>query len=116
MRRHFLPDVARLERFCDREDQNGPALLITNEAPLWRPRQRRAPTRDEEFRIHHGRELSGTLLWAGGSFPDNTRVLRGTYMLAWRPYTRLEGPSSEFRCVAVFTTPNPAEPQPPHKA
>jgi hypothetical protein len=89
-RRDFLRDVARLERFCDREDQNGLALLITNEAALWRPRQRRMPTRDEEFRIHHGRELSGTLLWAGGSFPDNTRVLRGAYMLTWRPYTQLE--------------------------
>ncbi|PKW06258.1 hypothetical protein SAMN05428944_6699 [Streptomyces sp. 1222.5] len=49
-RRDFLRDVARLERFCDREDQNGLALLITNEAALWRPRQRRMPTRDEEFR------------------------------------------------------------------
>ncbi|MGW4949741.1 hypothetical protein [Streptomyces parvulus] len=87
-------------------------LLITNEAALWRPRQRRMPARDEEFRIHHGRQLSGTLLWADGSFPDNTRVLRGAYMLAWRPYTQLEDPSSEFRCLAVFITPNPARPQP----
>ncbi|WP_369251034.1 hypothetical protein [Streptomyces sp. R41] len=115
-RRDFLRDVARLERFCDREDQNGLALLITNEAALWRPRQRRTPTRDEEFRIHHGRELSGTLLWADGSFPDNTRVLRGAYMLAWRPYTQLEGSRNEFRCLAVFITPNPAQTQPPHEA
>lgn len=115
-RRGFLRDVGRLERFCDREDQNGLALLITNEAALWRPRQRRVPTRDEEFRIHHGRELSGTLLWASGSFPDNTRVLRGAYTLTWRPYTQLDGPNSEFRCLAVFITPNPARPQPPHEA
>ncbi len=73
-------------------------------------------TRDEEFRIHQGRELSGTLLWAGGSSPDNTRVLRGAYMLAWRPYTQLEGPSGEFRRLAVFITPNPAQPQSPHEA
>lgn len=115
-RRDFLRDVARLERFCDREDQNGLALLITNEAALWRPRQRRMPTRDEEFRIHHGRELSGTLLWAGGSFPDNTRVLRGAYTLAWRQYTQLEGSSGEFRCLAVFITPSAAQPQWPHEA
>ncbi|SCG00604.1 hypothetical protein GA0115256_143321 [Streptomyces sp. DconLS] len=60
-RRDFLRDVGRLERFCDRGDQNGLALLITNEAALWRPRQRGMPTRDEEFRIHQDRELSGTL-------------------------------------------------------
>lgn len=53
-RRDFLRDVARLERFCDREDQNGLALLITNEAALWRPRQRGMPTRDEEFRTACG--------------------------------------------------------------
>ncbi|WP_406361002.1 hypothetical protein [Streptomyces sp. NBC_01579] len=115
-RRDFLRDVGRLERFCDREDQNGLALLITNEASLWRPRQRRMPTRDEEFRVHDGRELSGTLLWAGGSFPDNTRVLRGAYTLAWRPYMQLEGPGGEFRCLAVFITPNPAQPPPLHEA
>ncbi|MFI9150444.1 hypothetical protein [Streptomyces sp. NPDC053367] len=105
-RRDFLRDVERLERFCDRADQNGLALLITNESSLWRPRQRRTPTRDEEFRIHHGRELSGTLLWAGGAFPGNTRVLRGTYSLAWRPYAQLEGPAGEFRCLAVFVAPH----------
>ncbi|WP_251067202.1 hypothetical protein [Streptomyces sp. ISL-36] len=77
------------------------------------------PTRDEEFRIHdgrHGRELSGTLLWVGGSFPANTRVLRGAYTLAWRPYTQLDGPGGEFRCLAVFITPNPVQPPPPHGA
>ncbi|WP_245179247.1 hypothetical protein [Streptomyces montanisoli] len=46
-RRDFLRDVARLERFCDCENQNGLALLITNEAALWRPRQRSLPIRDE---------------------------------------------------------------------
>ncbi|MGW6966438.1 hypothetical protein ACWGET_20595 [Streptomyces zaomyceticus] len=105
-RRDFVRDVARLERFCSLEDQNGLALIITNEASLWRPRQRALPTRDEEFRIHHGRELSGTLSWAGGSFPDNTRVLQGAYTLNWRPYTRLDGTSGEFRCLAVFVAPN----------
>ncbi|MFJ4843198.1 hypothetical protein [Streptomyces sp. NPDC088746] len=115
-RRDFLRDVGRLERFCDREDQNGLALLITNEASLWLPRQRTMPTRDEEFRIHHGRELSGTLLWAGGSFPGNTRVLRSAYTLAWRPYAHLEGPGGEFRCLAVFITPAPAQPSQPHEA
>ncbi|MFK4593645.1 hypothetical protein [Streptomyces pristinaespiralis] len=50
----------------------------------------------------------------GGSFPGNTRVLRGTYRLAWRPYTQMEGPGGEFRCLTVFVTPNPAQAQPLH--
>jgi hypothetical protein len=33
----FVSDVARLERFGNRPDQNGLALLITNEAVLWMP-------------------------------------------------------------------------------
>ncbi|MFE6840530.1 hypothetical protein ACFVFI_37650 [Streptomyces sp. NPDC057705] len=115
-RRDFLRDVERLERFCDREDQNGLALLITNEASLWRPRQRKTPTRDEEFRIHQDRELSGTLLWAEGSFPDNTRVLRGAYTLAWRPYTQLDGAGGEFRCLAVFIAPHLVQPPQRHEA
>ncbi|MEV6021216.1 MULTISPECIES: hypothetical protein [unclassified Streptomyces] len=106
-RRDFVRDVGRLERFCAREDQNGLALLITNEPSLWRPRQRGTPTRDEEFCIHEGRELSGTLLWARGSYPRNTQVLRGTYALAWGPYTQLEHPAAEFRYLAVFVTPHP---------
>lgn len=113
-RREFLKDVGRLERFCDREDQNGLALLITNETLLWRPRERRTPTRDEEFRIDDGRELSGTLLWAGGSCTANTRVLRGTYTLAWRPYAQLGGAGGEFRCLAVFINPKMARSWTPH--
>lgn len=115
-RREFLRDVGRLERFCDREDQNGLALLITNEPRLWLPGPRTTPTRDEEFRIHDGRELSGTLLWAGGSFRTNTRVLRGTYTLTWRPYTHLGGRGGEFRYLAVFIAPSPAQSPPlPHE-
>ncbi|CAG6394837.1 hypothetical protein NMG29_33055 [Streptomyces cocklensis] len=33
----FVSDIARLERFGNRPDQNGLALLITNEAVLWMP-------------------------------------------------------------------------------
>ncbi|MEV7284628.1 hypothetical protein AB0O01_08730 [Streptomyces sp. NPDC093252] len=86
-------------------EQNGLALLLTNEASLWLPRQRGKPTRDEEFRIHQGRELSGTLLWGGGDHPANTRVLRGTYSLGWRRYSEPGGPAGEFRCLAVWIEP-----------
>ncbi|MCT9006750.1 hypothetical protein [Streptomyces rhizosphaerihabitans] len=105
-RRDFVRDVERLERFCDRADQNGLALLVTNESSLWNPQPPgRARTRDDDFRIHQGRSLSGTLLWAEGTYAPNTRVLRGEYSLAWRTYAQLGGAGGEFRCLAVFVDP-----------
>ncbi|MGW7611111.1 hypothetical protein ACWGKW_28365 [Streptomyces sp. NPDC054766] len=105
-RRDFVRDVERLERFCDRADQNGLALLVTNESSLWNPQPPgRARTRDDDFRIHQGRSLSGTLLWAEGTYAPNTCVLRGEYSLAWRTYAQLGGAGGEFRCLAVFVDP-----------
>ncbi|MFI9174179.1 hypothetical protein [Streptomyces lincolnensis] len=101
-RLHFVRDVARLERFCRHPSQNGLAVMLTNEAALWTPpAPDRRPTRDREFRIHQDRELTGTLLWAGGTYEPNTCTLRGTYVLDWRPYSRLPGPGGEFRYAAV---------------
>ncbi|MGV9343264.1 hypothetical protein ACWDSD_00390 [Streptomyces spiralis] len=105
-RLNFVRDIARLERFCRRSDQNGLALMLTNEPSLWTPPGAgRRRTRDHDFRIHHGRELTGTLLWAEGSYEPNTCVLRGVYPLAWEPYTELGGPGGEFRYLAVFVSP-----------
>ncbi|MGW5350322.1 hypothetical protein ACWERV_07360 [Streptomyces sp. NPDC004031] len=98
----FVTDITRLERFGDRPDQNGLALLITNEAGLWMP-PKQDNTRDREFRLHEGCRLTGTLLWGGGSYPRNTRTLRSTYPLSWQPYSQQAGPRGEFRYLAVFT-------------
>jgi len=105
-RRDFVFDVARLERFCDRPDQNGLALLVTNESALWQqPKPSVMQSRDREFRLHEGGELSGTLLWGGGDFAPNTRVLRGTYPLRWRPYSQRPGTGGEFRYLALLVDP-----------
>jgi hypothetical protein len=72
----FVSDIARLERFGDRPDQNGLALIITNEAGLWTPpKQGSKPTRDRDFRLHQGRTLAGRLLWGGDDYEPNTRTL-----------------------------------------
>jgi hypothetical protein len=102
----FVSDIARLERFGTRPDQNGLALLITNEAGLWMP-PRRDSTRDRNFRLHEGRTLPNQLLWGGGDYPDNTRNLRGSYTLSWQPYSLQGGPQGEFRYLAVFTGSQP---------
>ncbi|WP_329330063.1 hypothetical protein [Streptomyces mirabilis] len=105
-RLYFVRDIARLERFCRRPDQNGLAIMLTNDASLWTPPgASRGQTRDREFRIHQGRELVGTLLWAEGAYKPNTCTLRGTYPLDWEPYSELDGAGGEFRYLAVSVSP-----------
>ncbi|MEU1600937.1 hypothetical protein ABZ468_51610 [Streptomyces sp. NPDC005708] len=105
-RLHFVRDIARLERFCRRSDQNGLAVMLTNDASLWTPPGiGRGQTRDREFRIHQGRELVGTLLWAEGAYEANTCTLLGAYPLAWEPYSELDGVGGEFRYLAVAVGP-----------
>ncbi|WP_234539528.1 hypothetical protein [Streptomyces shenzhenensis] len=102
-RLHFVRDIARLERFCSRPDQNGLALMLSNETSLWAPpAPGRRRTRDHDFRIHHGRGLAGTLLWAEGTYEPNTCSLRGTYPLKWETYSEQSGAGGEFRYLAVF--------------
>lgn len=106
-RLHFVRDIARLERFCRRPDQNGLALMLSNVASLWTPPgPGRRRTRDHDFRIHHGRELAGTLLWAEGTYEPNTCSLRGTYPLKWETYSEQSGAGGEFRYLAVFVGPS----------
>lgn len=103
----FVSDIARLERFGDRPDQNGLALLITNEGSLWTPPPSQAmrKPRDHNFRIHDGRTLAGELLWAQGDYKPNARTLQGTYPLNWQPYSKQEGLRGEFQYLAVFIEP-----------
>lgn len=102
----FVSDIARLERFGNRPDQNGLALLVTNEVGLWTPpKQGSKPTRDRDFRIHEGCTLAGELLWANGDYEDNARTLLGTYTLSWQPYSQQEGHGGGFQYLALFTEP-----------
>jgi hypothetical protein len=105
----FVSDIARLERFGNRPDQNGLALIITNEAGLWTP-PKLDGTRDRDFRLHEGRTLTGQLLWGGGDYEPNTRLLHGSYSLNWQSYSLQHGPGGEFRYVAVFNYPRPPNP------
>ncbi|WP_299533058.1 hypothetical protein [uncultured Streptomyces sp.] len=103
----FVRDIARLERFCRRPEENGLALMLTNEPLLWTPPESARRTRDSDFRIHHGRRLTGTLLWAEGAYKAHTRVLRDGYPLRWQPYSELGGKGGVLRCLAVFVRPGP---------
>ncbi|MEV4655582.1 hypothetical protein [Micromonospora sp. NPDC049301] len=104
-RRNFIFDVARLEGFCatDPTLTNGLAIMLTNHEALWTPPSRSRPTRDQDYRIHEGRNLTGTLRWGveGNYYTANERHLTGTYQLAWNDYTNLEGRNGQFRWLGI---------------
>jgi hypothetical protein len=98
LRLHFVHDVFRLERFG--LATAGLAVLLTNEPALWTESIRK--TRDRDFHLHEGRQLGGTLLWANGSYPANTRDIRGAYSLSWQDYSDPQGQTGgPFRYLAL---------------
>ncbi|SFF52474.1 hypothetical protein SAMN05216251_117130 [Actinacidiphila alni] len=101
----FVSDIARLERF-GKPNQNGLALLITNEAGLWTP-PKQNNTRDRDFRLHEGRTLTGQLVWGRDDYKPNRRHLNGSYSLNWHSYSMQDGLRGEFRYLAVFIGPEP---------
>ncbi|GAB3843208.1 hypothetical protein GCM10029963_17520 [Micromonospora andamanensis] len=104
-RRNFVFDIARLERFCRSGDTttNGLAILLTNDRTLWNAPPPTRTTRDQEFRVHDGRRLTGTLRWGrdGCHHLPNQRDLTGDYVLRWRDYTDLPGSNGRFRWLGV---------------
>ena len=104
-RRNFIFDIARLERFClsDSAPMNGLAILLTNDRGLWNPPPGHRPTRDQEFRLHDGRRITGVLRWGteGSYFLPSQRELAGDYLLHWRDYANLPGRNGEFRWLGV---------------
>jgi hypothetical protein len=95
-RRNFVFGIHRLERFCRDSlvSTTGLAVLLSNSPGLWSLPRRNQPTRDQEFRIHQGRTLAGSLRWGGersGFFAANQRDLSGIYAIDWRPFSELDG-------------------------
>lgn len=102
-RRYYLHDIRRLERFTlGRDNTNGLAILLTNEPSLWNPSIPGKRTRYDNFRIHHGQELAGHLVWGDGDAPRYDTHLEGTYPLTWHDYSFIPGSSpADFRWLAV---------------
>ncbi len=105
-RLHFVSDIVRLERFRAGLDQNGLAIMLTNDPSLWEsPGVRSRNSRDRAFRIHEGQALAGKLSWGNGDCERNDRELKGEYKLSWRDYTPLDSPACPFRYLVVETRP-----------
>lgn len=103
LRLHFVHDVVRLERSVS--PRAGLAVLLTNDPALWTESARK--TRDRDFHLYEGRELTGTLLWAEGTYAPNTRELRGAYALKWQDYATLnDQPGGSLRYLALQVSPD----------
>lgn len=92
-RLHFIHDVTRLEGWVgDDARVNGFAVLLTNDDRLWKEPTSSTATRDQAFRLHQGRILTGDLVWGTPDrpFPANDKPLRGTYRATWQPYAAPE--------------------------
>ena len=91
----FLADLRRLERIVNEHEpaKHGLAVLLTNDRNYWDAPTGERKTDDAEFRLHEGREFSGTLSWAHKDKLDakGTRkrplVLSGSYSLNWHDYS-----------------------------
>ncbi|MBE7514658.1 MAG: hypothetical protein HS103_17820 [Anaerolineales bacterium] len=99
----FLKDVARLEQVSGTNaDVQGYAVLLTNDPSYWGTG--RAGTVDTNFRLHHGRSVTGEMTWlphaSDGTMRNRIEAiqLRRDYTVEWNPYSKISpNRGGEFR-------------------
>lgn len=87
----FLRDIQRLEFICSQLKQckAGYAVLLTNDSSYWKVPMRK-DTVDSDFRVHEGREISGSLAWANSAGPGTMKgrespiEIQGSHRLRWQ--------------------------------
>lgn len=110
---HALEDFARLERLVDLGTiDSGVFILLTNVANVWAPSASRGPVLYDEFRIHDGVTLAGTMSWGDwgrpGGRPAGTGIvtLAGSYPLSWQDYSTVDGRPFRYLLVNVGSEPD----------
>lgn len=109
----YLDDIQRLEDYVfNKQNVVGYAIFLTNDSSYWKP-PRDHSTNDASFRIHEGRDISGTLSWGPKTSPgtmDGRReaiVIKGNYKMKWQDYYEFEvhpnikGNDIKFRYLLV---------------
>lgn len=108
--RYFaIEDLARLERLvAEGTIDSGVLVLLTNVANMWEPPASRRRVLYEDFRMHEGHVLVGTMAWGGwgaaGGRPSGasgTVTLTGGYPLAWRNYSAVEDTRFRYLLISV---------------
>lgn len=112
-----VKDVVRLEQLLAAGLADaGAAVVLSNHSGFWQPTTTGRATGYDEFRIHDGSTLAGTLDW-GPSAGAGTRrgresphSLVRTYRPRWRPYSRVPAArNGEFRSLVVISPPRKSD-------
>lgn len=105
-------DVVRLERLCaEGTVDEGCALVLTNSPAFWSPPPRSVRTGYDAFRVHSGREASGTLDWGPTAGPGTRAgrtqplTLADAYIMRWRSFSEVGTPGVELRYLPIMVRP-----------
>ena len=103
-RYEFVKDIQRIEKMVEKCGRSVPgyAVLLANNHLYWTPGD--AGNNDEDFYLHEGRNLTGTMYWSKNSKDKdkkNPLALTGSYELRWKDYSALPGQYGRFRYLAV---------------
>jgi len=104
----FIKDVSRIERVVEAGlADKGFAIFLTNHNGYWQPQSRPAPTTFDQFRLHEGRVLEGTMCWSGtpsnGTVKGREKplVLTNSYPLTWIDHVNLNVKKGRFRYLMI---------------
>lgn len=103
-----LKDVVRMERFVRmNQDSAAGVVVISNADGMWRGPYKNN-TKDAEFSLREGREVSGKLKWAAdtgeGTMKDREDGidLAGCYYMKWCNYSKIgEDKACEFKFLFI---------------
>lgn len=104
-----IKDITRIERLLAEDVIDaGAVIALSNNPAFWSRSSSGKPTGYDQFRLHDGTTLTGTVDWGASAGPGTRRnrevahTLRGTYPLRWWPYSRVaESSGGEFRALIV---------------
>lgn len=108
---HIFQDVTRIEKLVQEQGRYGYVVLLTNDSNYWTEPTTSSQTSYDEFRIHEGQTVEGTLDWTEtsdwmkrGGIAEPLE-LEGEYTMEWTDFTyrddiRVSG-SPRFRYLVL---------------
>lgn len=112
-----IKDVVRLDQLLAAGLVDAGAAVVLSDPPtFWQPTTTGRATGYDEFRIHEGSTLAGTMDWGPSAGPGTRRgrecphSLTHTYRPSWQPYSRVAASRNrEFRSLVVISPPRQDE-------
>ena len=105
-----LKDVGRMEQFLAARPPASAAVLVLSNDPSYWSGPKRDSSCDAAFALREGRTVTGVLDWADHAGQGTKRgreaaiALKGTYLMNWREYARIDGRFGEFRFLYIPVT------------